>query len=133
MELSKQCVNLEIAKRLKELGVPQESLFYWIFRKHQNLDIHRWDILSIEEIKEIKVWDNKKLESVSIKPLIEQRYSAFTVGELGELLPRRITYMHFNNGQWYAIKNKIDFCADTEVDARAKMLIYLLEKGLIKI
>lgn len=29
MELKHQVVSLEIAKRLKELGVKQESLFYW--------------------------------------------------------------------------------------------------------
>jgi len=28
--LEKQCVSLEFAKRLKELGVNQESLFYWM-------------------------------------------------------------------------------------------------------
>jgi hypothetical protein len=29
MELEKQVCNLELAQKLKKLGVKQESLFYW--------------------------------------------------------------------------------------------------------
>ena len=32
MKLENQVVSLEIAKSLKELGVKQESLFYWVSR-----------------------------------------------------------------------------------------------------
>ena len=37
MKLEDQCISLELAKRLKELGAKQESLFYWI---HRRLSIH---------------------------------------------------------------------------------------------
>ena len=29
MELNKQCISLEVAKKLKELGIEQESVFWW--------------------------------------------------------------------------------------------------------
>jgi hypothetical protein len=36
MELSKQVASLDFAKRLKELGVKQESLFYWCKENKEN-------------------------------------------------------------------------------------------------
>lgn len=64
--------------------------------------------------------------------------AAFTVAELGELLKpigsietipqtKGDTLVHFGLG-----KPEECFFADTEADARAKMLVYLLENGLMK-
>ena len=69
-------------------------------------------------------------------------YSAFTVAELGEMLQKRfdpldssgrtssvpvyggMQYTWYQNGEVIAR-------ADTEADARAKMLIHLIEQGII--
>ena len=36
MKLEKQVVSMEIAKRLKELGVKQESEYFWVEHKQIN-------------------------------------------------------------------------------------------------
>jgi hypothetical protein len=60
----KYCISLELAKRLKELGVKQESEFYWA--------------ISIPSKREWILTPIKTNTSLS----------AFTVGELGERLPK---------------------------------------------
>jgi len=68
MELSKQVVFLELYKRLKELGVKQESLCYWY------PTFGRTDEYHVEYQGE----DGRDDEMVC---------AAFTVAELGEMLP----------------------------------------------
>jgi hypothetical protein len=94
MNLKDQVVSHELAKRLKELGVPQESLWWWI---RHSMSSYGYGI-------ELKFKD-----SINIMHH-EDRVSAFTCAELEELL-----------------KNT----ANTGANARAKLLIYLLENNLI--
>lgn len=70
----------------------------------------------------------------------EYTMSAFTVAELGEMLPiefisQRRPHDSIGAGEhrWHAGQYGEDyaFSADTEADARAKMLIYLIENGLV--
>lgn len=130
MELSQQVTSLELSKRLKELGVKQESLFYWAsegtfgrkFKSEYKLNDRRY----IDIYEEIRSLDY---------------ISAFTATELGEMLPKLTVSCLTLNGK----KEESAVCyldtsfeskrvykmADTEADARAKMLIYLLENKLI--
>lgn len=121
MKLESQVTSLEISKRLKELGVKQESFFHWCGLKNYNIQygnfVYMGDVVS-----------------------------AFTVAELGEMLPRGFrsgrcspkfqrkkgAYKAYNWHDGYGTLEKIDkdFFADTEADARGKMLIYLLENNL---
>lgn len=123
MKLEDQVCSLDLAKRLKELGVKQESLFVWC---HQ-ADVNDYGIFSSHQSE--PGWD-----------LI---CSAFTVAELGEMLPLKFaTSREKNGGQFeYAvvswgmnlpIKHECKYAA-TEADARAKMLIYLIENKLVTI
>lgn len=118
MELSKQIVSLELAKKLKELGVKQESLHLWQYvYAHKGYEI-----------------DNGDLDP-------SMTFSAFTVAELGEMLPEyanvngmQTWFCDKENGKWRCgFRYNINTVqkADTESDARAKMLIYLLENKLI--
>lgn len=114
MKLENQVVSLELAKKLKELGVKQESLFYW--------------------------WNNQ----IYFYPYLDQTeigdsISAFTVAELGILLPTMSDLPKQGHdgrwrvhGPWTAEKGDLLHIADTEADCRAKVLIYLLENNLIK-
>lgn len=135
MTLEQQVCSLESAKRLKELGVKQESLFWW----------------------------NVYASGGTYHPVIEVfkgfagvdwAVSAFTVAEVGEMLPadhsdyeqKKSIKLHYKkDGGWYAVYKELvnepmkypaelyhhDEWSDTEAEARAKMLIYLLENKLV--
>lgn len=127
MKLESQVVSLELAKKLKELGVPQESLFWWVRLNEE------WCVSP--NFSSDPNWKEKK-----------ENYSAFTVAELGEMLP--VDYFTFQNekGDWFVariddreiselgteiIKTEDLFQENTEADARAKCLIYLIENKLL--
>lgn len=120
MTLEQQCVSFELAKRLKGLGVKQESVFWWV----EYTDGHG----------EKEMWHVQHNHTG-----YKQYFSAFTVAELGSILElnhANCCYCHTDKGwlvQWYDdYGNGVDKCTDTEADARAKMLIYLIENKLIK-
>ena len=133
--LENQVVSLELAKKLKSLNVKQESLFYWITHPYTG------------ENQVIYYEDRNQLRD----DFIDNRYklvSAFTVAELGMMLPSRLWVdkkqywieYYFDDGikKWnlyFITENREKVLhivyEKTEADARAKMLIYLLENKLI--
>jgi hypothetical protein len=135
MELEKQVCSLELAKRLKELGVKQESIFTWV----KWLDFGdagkfypSGDVLAYKDDALFK--SGKKGEF----------YAAFTVAELGEMLRVKCCVDgKFQMPQFYlpecvwlhylpdGDEDDVEIASPTEADARAKMLIYLLENKLI--
>lgn len=161
MKLEKEVCSLKCAKQLKELGVKQDSLFYFIVNKEKQTETIQYcedpivefitceddfdKIPYIDDILNNEEWsDWKNDENLII-------CSAFTVAELGEMLPgnliinnkkcwlrymkdgkniqpHEIDYFCFNDQCSYFTQNSL-----TESDVRAKMLIYLLENNLIKI
>lgn len=129
MNLEDQVCNFELSKHLKELGVKQDSLFIWA-----QLSPEDWRLIP-EEGSRI---DEPNSDDVS----------AFTVGELGEMLPDATPTFRYAFGKkhpntgWHGKYKDVDFShyfgkneaiAETEADARAKILIYLIEKDLVKI
>lgn len=127
MKLENQVTSLELSKKLKELGVRQESLFYWT-----QIQSPEWSIRQHSELDEVVEGGDgwTYLEEGLYRECV---YSAFTVAELGEMLPKAlIQYETFTTGH-RAIWNHGEHTEleNTEADARAKMLIYLLEKKLI--
>lgn len=124
MNIEQQVCSLELAKRLKELGVKQESLFYWF----RNIGL-RFYPAQKETIKHFN---------------LKYSTSAYTVAELGEMLPVKINeydlfikkFCYDNKVEWsigYNGNHILCSCnTDTEANARAKMLIYLLENKLIE-
>lgn len=110
LPLEKQVSTLESSKILNELGVPQRSLFYWT------------------------IGDNYFIAQSRLNGL---GYSAFTVAELGELLPpqyygsKSFTTPHIHYSYY---KNELmPFTLGTEAEARAKMLIYLIKNKLMEV
>ena len=119
-----QVSSLEPSQKLKELGVKQESYFDWYLVNDE--DGNYPTVLS----------EHSKLERrVSL-----DYCSAYTVAELGEMLKKRDIYLIpvSIEGVWTGIDAKKGKPVQlgsvkklTEVDARALMLIYLLENDLI--
>jgi len=123
MKLEYQVVSLELAKRLKELGIKQESYFYW------------FGVNSMYPGCKSRETFHPHKEAIDRGDMV----SAFTVAEMGEMLPIRVKGAilvggHLNRG-WvlqYRLNNTVDHeeYDPNEADARAKMLIYLIEQGL---
>lgn len=136
MKLEQQVCNLDLAKQLKELGVKQIGFFY-----------HAYDTYT----KTSEIYYNAKngLPCECKKDTTGYLYySAFTVAELGELIGNMCNewsqgwndsgcfwqFQYGNKGCGNMIEGIGDrFCAEenTEADARAKTLIYILEQGII--
>lgn len=72
MELNQQVVSLELAKKLKELGVKQDCLYFWQNCHECNEQVNEieWEITD-------SPWEHPRSEI----------YAAFTVAELFELMP----------------------------------------------
>lgn len=143
MKLSDQVVSLELAKRLKELGVRQLSIFWW-------MEVGEKYIKTLAEFPRsgALLGDGSPIliaDGAHAPVQYEHEYAAFTVAELGEMLPPLISeewqYLLVcekeDDNTWrvaYERANHQTFrseYADTEADARARMLIYLLENKLI--
>ena len=112
-----QVSDLESSRKLKELGVKQESLFYWT-----KLDLKDWEIQQgIEEYSADYFGESIPSDGIS----------AYTVAELGEmLLDNIVTSRH--GKQWYTTHENRRVTAPTEAGSKAMMLIYLAENGLLK-
>lgn len=133
MKLEDQVTSLELSKKLKELGVKQESLFHWV----KNGAV--WYLYDTPNFSENSYHRNEVEERLGTS---DDFVSAFTVTELGEMLQldkvsdgKIIVERGAASKDWYvSIESDgggVMFVSDTEADARAKMLIYLLENKLI--
>jgi len=103
MRLEDQVCSLELAKRLKELGVKQESVFRW---KQHRLEYAGLTAEPEDDACASCEW-----------------FSAFTVAELGDKIKR------YELPTW----NSIDFWqGGTEANARAIKLIAYIEQRVIQ-
>ena len=126
MKLEDQVCSLELAKKLKELGVKQESLWSWCWE--EDYDGTRCNTPSLRLTSEVYGARD------SIGRHVEIIASAFTVAELGEMLKEsewRLPYVR-ENGRWWTGGFDDEPTSDTEADARAKMLVWVMECELKK-
>lgn len=153
--LTKQVCTFEQAKRLKELGVEQDSLWYWntIYLGEPKISLYNAHSKDDDFFK--SGMDSYK--DIDISCHREPYYSAYTVAELGEMLPDETInggmvdrhneneyYCYTRTGdKFYTCRRNIDGDAalwnddleydtpPTEAQCRADILIYLLENKLI--
>ncbi len=120
MELSSQVTNLELSKKLKELGVKQGGLFSYIYYKGMTCDGF--------ELKQTG-WKMEEQEFIS----------AFTISELLELLPYwlDISKSHDKDYMCRVFEKNTDTnhhsFDENPCNALAKMLIHLIENKLLEI
>lgn len=74
--MEKYVTSLELSKRLKELGVKQESKFYWCHNADYPNDNEEWLLYSVDD------W-NGTIKGLGFK----ETYSAYLTDELAEMLP----------------------------------------------
>ena len=128
--MKKYVCSLEHSKKLKKLGVKQKSKFYWHILSN-----------SVVLFSYKRHLDDNKI------------FSAFCVGELGEMLPAKIIIYRKekqfwgvtgghreNNGKYFCeyrfplnVLLNIKYEADTEANARASMVEYLIENKLVEV
>lgn len=136
---AKYCCTLEQSKRLRELGVDAPSMFYWrlINEPIGYKDNHEyWELCYDRPLKCIK-----------------ESCPAYSVGELGDMIPDTYVsydsdwqyrpykqdYHHTQQKEWkfdnpfteYNKDTKVLGGAKTEAQARAAMLIWLIENNHI--
>lgn len=148
MNISEQVCSLKQAKRLKELGVKQESLFSYFGDEATRLmdnganpaTVGAW--LFIAQTKPVNNMQADHREDTETTNPIS---AAFTVSELGMMLSFEVesTKDGIDEAEgsidgWACVyargtdKNRLEF-ATTEAQARAAMLICLLEQNLISV
>lgn len=126
--MERYVTDVELSKKLKEAGVTQKSIWWWV-----------------------KMSDGWKLNITDMPN--HENIAAFTVGELGDMLPNSILIKKEGGGAWaYLVytkngkkwwihyqarpeKSTADspiFSAETEAQARGEMLLWLVKKGYVK-
>ena len=114
MKLYDQVCSFKFAEKLKKLGVKQHSVWYWTDGKIMGNELS-------------EKWSGLHLATFGGVEDKEACISAFTVAELGMMLPDKFHCSRVD-GLW--IGGCFDGTvsdANTEADARAKMLIHLIE------
>jgi len=140
MELKDICIDLEYAKKLKELGVKQDSIFYWWDWKNKKRQLPD----SVRETNGIKLE-----QGTPAFPSSWIYYSAFTSAELLEWLPKNFDKKYLGiapslNNDAYGISYGIYYMSSSQnieimkedkklPNALAKMLIYLIENKLTEV
>lgn len=121
MNLDQQVCSLELAKRLKELGVNKPSIFWHMKR----IDSSHF----ISSAYGCDCWVELPYDN-------EIFCHAYTVAELGEMLHHAASYKEDDNFYiciLFNVPGGFRQEANTEANARAKMLIHLIENGHVKV
>ena len=120
MKIEEQVSSLELSKELRKLGVKQDGLYSYF-------QYDEWNVM-LRGASEIFSPNNEC--GYNKDNLI---CSAFTVAELGEMLPyyAQSHKEDARSGRWCCDVGTKQCFADTEADARARMLICLIENKLL--
>ncbi len=127
MKLEQQVCSLELAKKLKELGIKQDAYFSWRCFDAGGPELS-WIICKSDDFP----------EKIGIANFGFGSASAFSCVELGELLPNMVTMFRvhkkfdMHEGKWACGDELETSYAVTEADSRAQFLIHLIEQGIVQ-
>lgn len=115
MDIENQVVSLELAKRLKELGVRQGGYFLWQ-----------------EGDGEMGAgFDRKLVRNDGLNHTWAGKCSAFTAEELAEMAKPNIIYRNPNAiGKWMASIPSVEGYSETIADALGNLLVKRIQDGL---
>lgn len=140
--------SLDLSRKLAEKGAPRDTLFYWVFYIRNPPD--RMSVISADSIKDTAEYNDCSFEQ---QLAIDDAIPAYTASELGAWLPKTLpftaedstTYVEREAGlcgihhkdQWgvFYIHNGRNISAlprataDTEANARARLLLKLIDAG----
>lgn len=138
-EFDWQVCSPELAQRLRDLGITQESEFVWVWWKY-------WEWRSSGAKP---TWEPSSEDRYFLRNRYERNdpmymywdksrdTAAFTVAELGEILIRFREPLPFYNGKKWVVPfsgvSVSESFHDTEANARATEIIYLIKIGAIKL
>jgi hypothetical protein len=123
MNLESQVCTLEQAIRLRMLGVAQESVFYTDRNSNIYIEYNYPTLLCLESLKR---HDGTTVET----------FSRFTSAELGSMLPHTSqlrTWINADGKSVCAWSAMMKCTHPTEAQARAAMVIYLLENSNLNV
>lgn len=135
--------ELEFAKKLKKLGVRQDSQWFWVelYKDKKVIETRLENQWGAKDTgKRARDW--QEIDGISAK-----KYSAYAVAELMNILPqsiiknKNIWYLTIEKSRglwWICYRTNSDAsdyieCNEKLADACAKVLIYLLKKGLVNV
>jgi len=129
MNLQNQCITLDQARKLKELGICQQSYISWF-------QIGQKQLLR----PSVKLNDEGQAEFTFSQPIA----SAFTSGELTSILPTGIGTLRFSmwKGVGYfaryasydgSVRDRYEVQEDTAAEALCALLIEIIDDNLITV
>lgn len=137
MKLEDQLISVKFSKKLKNLGVNKDSYFH-----HCNFYLDDFSIFTPKKTKSDMDGPDDFYLLSSLQSQ-ERSFYAYSVPELGAMLPVEVEdeginyelrFFNINGiGYWNHHCGKLKIChSNSEANARAELIIYLIENGLVK-
>ena len=120
MRIESQVCSYSSGMKLKMLGIKQDGLFWWVISLLEDEQVIPTKFVVIEAL------DNNILDG--------EECCAFTSAELGEILPLYVKSSRlFDTGPWVCSWGGISCKSTYESEARALLLIELIEKNFLSV
>lgn len=148
MRIEEQVCKTELALRLEEAGIKKPSVFFW---KNAMLTAYEWQMQDwwLDDV-DFDADDAASNDYSRTRKVGMQCVHAYSAAELWEMMPAylnvggysceltiiRSSVWRFYYGDPSKIPEAVYFTAhtdDTEADARARFVLYLIEKGIIQV